>query len=139
MSWTIGDLVTQTASFGEGITTQGFQQPIISVKKLDTPALDPINVSQGTSQKFPSPLSADFNAEIYPNPVNTDVTVNISNSNQEYYLDLLDPAGNLLSRSKSQNAQEVIHMAQLPAAQYILRISIPDAQQTKVFQIIKTN
>jgi hypothetical protein len=82
--------------------------------------------------------SNDFTASVYPNPVGTDVTIQIENSKEEYYVDLFDPAGNLILRNRSSNPTEVIQLSDLPAAQYVLRISLLDSHQTKVFQIIKS-
>ncbi|MGB4847107.1 MAG: T9SS type A sorting domain-containing protein [Saprospiraceae bacterium] len=131
MSWTIGDLVTETANLNGVRVTQGFQQPIISVKEINSDYQTDVNIDV-TDPKT-------FNAEVYPNPFGTDITIKIENADQEYFMDIIDPAGNLLSRNKSRNHQEVINLVDLPAAQYLLRISSPDARQSKVFQIIKSN
>ncbi len=131
MSWTIGDLVTETANLKESSITQGFQQPIISVKEITSDHQTDVTIER-TNPK-------NFSAEVYPNPFGTDITVKIENADQEYYMDIIDPSGNLLSRNKSRNTQEVINLFDLPAAQYLLRISSLDDKQSKVFQIIKAN
>ncbi|MEP6796069.1 MAG: T9SS type A sorting domain-containing protein [Saprospiraceae bacterium] len=141
LSWTIGDLVTETANLKESTVTQGFQQPIISVKEINV--ANPVDVSANGAKTFENnvaPINPEaFQAEVYPNPFGTDITIKIENADQEYYMDIIDPAGNLLSRNKSRNPQEVINLLNLPAAQYLLRISSLDAKQSKVFQIIKSN
>lgn len=131
LSWTIGDLVTETANLKDSRITQGFQQPIITVKEIYTPDQTEVNTA--------AIIIKPFNAEVYPNPFGTDITVKIDNTDQEYYMDIIDPAGNLLSRNKSRNPQEVINLFDLPAAQYLLRISSLDDKQSKIFQIIKAN
>jgi Secretion system C-terminal sorting domain len=131
MSWTIGDLVTETASMKEAKITQGFQQPFISVKEINSDNQADVTVDGTNSKKF--------NAEVYPNPFGTDITIKIDNADQDYYLDIIDAAGNLISRNKSRSPKEVINLFDLPAAQYLLRISTLATQQSKVFQIIKSN
>jgi hypothetical protein len=77
-------------------------------------------------------------ANVYPNPFSYDITVEVGNITQEYHLDVFDPQGNLISRCTSGNAKEIIRLADLPAAQYILRISTLDDMHTQVFQIVKS-
>lgn len=141
MSWTIGDLATETGVLEKSIVTQGFQQPTISVREIDPNSLDQFNF------KDPQPLgpvittrsSDDFSAEVFPNPFGTDITIKVENSNQEYCLDIFDPAGNLVSRIRSSSPQEVIRLFDLPASQYVLRVSLVESRQSRVFQIIKSN
>ena len=131
MSWTIGDLVTEPAILTEAIFTQGFQQPTISVKEI---------ADHNTTENVTSTTKAyDFTASVYPNPVGTNVNVTVDNEEKEYFLDVLDQSGRLLSRNKSRNNKEVLNLSALPAAQYVLRISLIDSQQSKVFQIIKSH
>ncbi len=140
MSWTIGDLVTETASMKDASITQGFQQPTITVKEIKD--LNANDISSNGTNPFGSGTSSSnpmgFKTEVYPNPFGTNITVEIENANQEYYMDILDPAGQLLYRNKSRNPQEVINLFDLPAAQYLLRISSLDAKKSNVFQIIKS-
>lgn len=141
LSWTIGDLVTESAYLKETRVTQGFQQPILSVKEINTG--NQANVGGNDLNTFGIgiiPINPEsFQAEVYPNPFGTDITIKVENADHEYYMDIIDPAGNLISRNKSRNTKEVINLFDLPAAQYLLRISSLDAKQSKVFQIIKSN
>jgi len=140
LSWTIGDLMTEAGVFDKSIVTQGFQQPVLSVREIrpdkveDALANDPNALGSAITNRN----SNEFTASVYPNPVGTDVTIEIENSKKEYYVDLFDPAGNLLLRNRSSNPKEVIQLSDLPAAQYVLRISLLDSRQTRVFQIIKS-
>lgn len=140
LSWTIGDMITETDVLDNSIITQGFQQPVLTVREIlpdhpeDAIASNPNNLGSAITSRNLN----DFTASVYPNPVGTDVTIQIENSKEEYYVDLFDPAGNLLSRNRSSNPKEVIQLPDLPAAQYVLRISLLDSHQTKVFQIIKS-
>lgn len=143
ISWTIGDLVTETAYLENATISQGFQQPTITVREIEIDFATPVAMDTEAPKSFSSSISnrstEPFEASVYPNPVGTAVTFTIENAPGEYYLDLFDQAGNLLLRNRSHNAQEIINLQELPAAQYILRISFPDSKESKAFQIIKTN
>jgi hypothetical protein len=130
MNWTIGDLVTEAAAVFQAILTQGFQQPSITVREIATAQL---------TTEIKSRSSVEFSASVYPNPVGTDLNIEVENGKEEYYLDLYDPAGNLISSNRSSNSREVIHLDEFPAAQYVLRISLIATDQSKVFQIIKAH
>lgn len=147
LSWTIGDLATETAGIDQALITQGFQQPTLFVKELDPAsphhpfmdeagklinALSPEEIAEALASK------STITASVYPNPFSNDITVEVGNITQDYHLDIFDPQGNLISRCTSGNAREIIHLTDLPAAQYILRISTLDALQSKVFQIVKS-
>ena len=139
VTWTIGDLVTQETGSENARLTQGFQQPTISVRELDAKKQDDL-VSNDPNQgsQISSRSSNDFSAQVFPNPASTDITVKVENSNQEYYLDIFDASGNLLSRNKSTHPQAVINLSRLPAAQYLLKISMIESNESKIFQITKT-
>src|SRR6188474_922510 len=51
MSWTIGDIATETVGFDQMVFTQGFQQPSIMVKEIDlATALDPKTGNAGLTE-----------------------------------------------------------------------------------------
>ncbi|HZV67953.1 MAG TPA: T9SS type A sorting domain-containing protein [Saprospiraceae bacterium] len=132
MSWTIGDLVTEQSVLRDAVVTQGFQQPTIFVKEIK---IDPNTIGNVGSET----KAYDFTASVYPNPVSSNINVKVENAEREYFIDVLDQTGRLLSRNKSHNNQEVINLSSLPAAHYELRISLVDSPQSKVFQIIKSH
>lgn len=139
VTWTIGDMVTEEAELKDARFTQGFQQPTITVRELDASQHE-VAISKDPKPEagISSRSSNDFSAQVYPNPAGANITVKVENSNQEYYLDIFDQSGMLLSRNKSANPQEVINLSQLPSAQYLLKISLIDSKESKIFQIIKT-
>ncbi len=140
MSWTIGDLVTASAKSDEMILTQGFQQPILSVHEINSVQSNEISnqspIVSGRSNTPPNQEALRIN--VYPNPAGTDVTLKVENSNKEYSIDIFDQSGTLLSRRKSRSPQEIINLSELPAAQYLLRISLTDSNQSKTFQVVKS-
>lgn len=147
LTWTIGDLATETTGHEAALMTQGFQQPTLFVKELDPasqshPFFDvagqPVNELPQDRVPGAQASNSTIKANVYPNPFSNDITVEVGNIAQAYYLDIFDPQGNLISRRTSGNAKEIIQLENLPAAQYILRISTKDALQSKVFQIVKS-
>ena len=139
VTWTLGDLVTQEAELADARITQGFQQPTLTVRELDASTHEVfVPKDQKPEAGITSRSSTDFSAQVYPNPVGADLTVKVDNSRKEYYLDIFDQAGTLISRNNSANPQEVLNLSQLPAAQYMLKISLIGSNETKTFQIIKT-
>lgn len=129
ISWTLGDLVTETSVLSKSVITQGFQQPDISVRELDE--FNPKGENRNDE--------VSLQASVFPNPFSGDITVTVENHERDYFIDVMDPAGNLLSRNLSCNPNEVLNLNALPAAQYILRITMADEKESKVFQIIKSN
>ncbi len=121
VSWTIGDLVTETIIQDQAILTQGFQQPVILV------------------QEVASDIQNELVAKVFPNPFGNEINISILNGEKEYYVDLFDPAGNRLSRIQSKKSEEIIQLEDLPAAQYLLRISLIESESTKVFKITKSH
>ena len=139
VTWTMGDLVTQEAALADARITQGFQQPTLTVRELDASQHEGyVPKDHKPEAGITSRSSTDFSAQVYPNPVGAELTVKVDNSTKEYYLDIFDQAGNLISRNKSTNPQEVLNLSQLPAAQYVLKISLIGSNETKIFQIVKT-
>lgn len=130
LSWTIGDLVTEAAAVYQAVITQGFQQPLITVREI---------ASDETATTLKPRSSVAFSAMVYPNPVGADLNIEVENGEEEYSLELYDQAGNLISSNKSSSSREVIHLDDFPAAQYVLRIGLIASEQSKVFQIIKAH
>jgi hypothetical protein len=134
MSWTIGDLATEAFTVDATVITQGFQQPILTIHEINPEVL----LSTGQGPTISQRSTTDWNARVYPNPVSAYINVTVQNLNQEYYLEIFDAKGNMISSQKSMDAEEEINLSQFPADQYLLRIRTIDSKQSKVFQIIKS-
>ena len=135
MSWTIGDLATESFQVDAFVITQGFQQPILTIHEINPDdVLSTSTQGHAVSQRS----TTDWNARIYPNPVSAYVTVTVQNAKEEYFLEVFDATGNIIYSQKSSNPQELINLSQFPADQYLLRIRTIDSRQSKVFQIIKS-
>lgn len=132
ISWTIGDLVTGTATTDGSLYTQGFQQPSLSVQELGPEDITGV-------QQIDADANHDLKATVFPNPFGSDITVTVDNQKREYYVEIFDPSGNLLYRNLSSNPQENINLNALPVAQYLLRIGISDSGPTQIFRIVKAH
>jgi len=122
--------VTEAAAAYQAVLTQGFQQPMITVQEIE---------SDGMATPIKPRSSLSFSAMVYPNPVGADLNIEVENGKEEYYLDLYDQAGTLISSNRSSSSREVIHLDDFPAAQYVLRIGLIASEQSKFFQIIKAH
>ncbi len=125
VSWTLGEIVTETLiTSGNGLT-QGFQQPDlrtgIYVKEIDGNILS-----------------------VYPNPTMDDVVIDLSKMKAgEYQLTVIDIAGNLIStKTFSGGANEnVIHLSfqNYASGTYLLVINNSKSNYKNNIKIFKTN
>jgi hypothetical protein len=79
MSWTIGEVMTETYSSGGNSFTQGFQQP-------DTTGILSV-------RDFPME-----NISIYPNPVADNLTIDFANAPGDHVICIYDMTGQLISQ-----------------------------------------
>ena len=125
LSATSGEMMIQTFSVGNNILTQGFQQP------------DDKDV--GIQQLIEDGLTIN----IFPNPTNDLITVNIQSENAETYgLIMYDLLGRTLSlpgtldRSHTQ-MQQSFNLSQLPSATYFVCVVNAQGEIKHSFKIQK--
>lgn len=121
LSWTLGDVATETISHENGLLTQGFQQPYIVVEEITEPT-----------------VQTDFEAKVYPNPFSNEITVDIENSDREYTLEVFDFSGKLMISNESSDPKYQLDLSDLAAAQYLLRLRLNESDDYKTFTIIKS-
>jgi hypothetical protein len=80
LSWTFGEVVTETISTGSGTFTQGFQQVILSDATL-------------------TDLEGSSELEVYPNPFHTVISIVNRDLEGEYQVIILDNSGKVVYRS----------------------------------------
>ena len=111
VSWSIGELITETGTVGNMVITQGFNQQI---------------------QDFPSAVSEltvrDFS--FYPNPVVDKLMLNF-NENNSYSWILTDIVGRTL-KSKTSCVDREIDMSEFEAGQYILKVTTDNYRQSVI-------
>lgn len=78
-------------------------------------------------------LASEVN--VYPNPVKTDLNVEVSNNTEFITLDLFDLSGKLVSRNSSVNQVVSIPMKNLPQGVYFLKVST--SEKTGTYKIVK--
>ena len=79
LSWTLGEIMTETYSASGTLLTQGFHQPYIN---QSTTGIRTIN--------------EQLTASVFPNPTNSNATLIINNSTESFYLELYDISGKIV-------------------------------------------
>jgi hypothetical protein len=121
VSWTIGEIATETYVNDNIMLTQGFNQGNITIATLY------------------EDLCSDINIIVYPNPVNDFFTVETGTDNaMQMKAELYNMSGSrLLSRSIGTGSTS-FNMEGFTASDYILKI-YDNLREIKTFKLIKTN
>lgn len=121
MSWTIGEVITETSSSGNNFFTQGFHQPdtsfVISVS----------NQSAGI-------------VSIYPNPVVTNLVIDLSGARGIYSIEIFDMLGNILRKENmsTENQKQVnIPFREFANGMYLLNIINTESYSRTSYKINK--
>jgi|SRR6187455_1872525 len=129
IDWTVGEPVTESARTEQQWYTQGFQQPILTIKVVQ-PELYPTN----------SVRSAETEITVAPNPVSTTLTLTFKSLNEnEIEAQISNFAGHIV---KSETINTTLRKTQLDLSSltpglYMLRIYNSERQLLKVFKITK--
>lgn len=122
LDWTVGELAITKLSDGDHIITQGFHQPPLLITSTQE-------------------VLSDFPVKVYPNPTTYWVNVELPNARERWAVQLYDQRGLLLFTSDGLTGPSC-HLTifdQLPSGSYVLRVSIPEQQTSRSFNIVKTN
>lgn len=119
LSWTLGEVVINTASSSSAILTQGFQQPIIIVPT-------------GTNTLIDNSLSIN----VFPNPTLEQITVQ-KESNELLKASLINVLGQTIETYDLLDNTTQINLDQLPAANYLLHVQTLDKRTIQTFKIQK--
>ena len=111
LTWTLGELMTQTFKNGDNTLTQGFNQSNLTVTSI-------------------SKADFDFNIKVYPNPVTDILIIESDSQSLKYYLYNL--IGEIISVGSLNNNREIVDFTSLPSGIYILQIG-----DVKTHKIIK--
>jgi len=121
MSWTIGEVMTETYSSANNFFTQGFHQP-------DTSAVVAV-----------TNLSME-NISIFPNPVFDNLTIDFSKASGNFAIELFDALGNRIIGEKNIPANTTLHklsIAPLAEGIYFLNIINTDSNNRQSYKINK--
>lgn len=121
MSWTIGEVITNTYSSSSGFFTQGFHQPDNTRR---------ISITNDPQQ----------NIFVYPNPIIDKVTIDFSYTFGNHVLEIVDMQGQLLRKEAITEDQMQLTLSLLEFANgvYFLNIINKGSNTRNSFKIHKT-
>lgn len=104
----------------------------ISRLQITTRAFSPISINKDSKENSWENNLAKTTINIYPNPVHTDLFIDIPKlpDSQNGYLEIYDVQGKILAREIIYSTQTVISMRNFSVATYILRIFFGQVQST---------
>ena len=120
-AYSIGQLVYTTNTASNGSIAQGVQQAY-EIQSLEVSEVKPT-----------------ISLKVFPNPTTSNLTLQISEYNNEEYSYLLyDMLGKALSKGQITSQRTKINTSGLPSATYIINIQNKANQNVQSFKIIKT-
>jgi hypothetical protein len=120
LSWTIGELVTETFTNGSNILTQGFHQ-----SRLSSTAIDDIPFPGLSLAVYPNPFTCVFNIKVDQGDF----------SQLEY--SLLSINGKVLLNKKMTRDLTQIEMQTFATGNYLLRINRRTGEPVKTYKVVK--
>jgi len=122
ISWTIGEISTETATDGNNIITQGFHQTNLTVTKIEEDYLN----------------NVDANISIFPNPTSEMANIQLTNVDiSNFTFELNDNKGKTILKKKFESETEVIDFSQYAASIYYIRIYNREGTYSNTFKVIK--
>lgn len=123
LSWTVGEPVITTVSNGSNTITQGFHQTLLSATAVEEQTVAGINVN------------------VFPNPVQDMLNVNITNNLKDLQMELFDMSGKLLQARKIGAAEGSVqvNMTEYARASYLLRVYAADGSVNYTYKVQKMN
>lgn len=119
LSWTLGEPIIETFTAGQSILTQGFQQ-----SKLTITAIDQISENL-------------CGLKVYPNPVSTEFTVEVSKAGK-FRLSLFDLNGKLLFQKEAEKSVYKVDMLNFIPGSYFLTVCFENDKHLQTFKVIKS-
>ena len=130
LEWTLGDLVSESAYTNQNMYTQGFNQPLLVVEKLDGKKL---------ALQYPIETNTDLEIDVFPNPVTTYLSIksNLLSSAVNYHL--IDLNGKILSKGFLPEGSDIsqLEMKDYPSSTYYLHFVGAEKQVFETYKIIK--
>jgi len=118
VSYTVGEIAIQTTETSSGTVSEGAQQAYEIYK---------VGVTE---------LALGSSINVYPNPTNGQLTLNITNLNKNLAYKLYDSQGKLIRECVSFSDGHTLSISEFTNAVYYLKIS-SDSQPIQTFKIIK--
>ena len=126
LSWTLGEVITETVSNGSYTLTQGFQQPHYNITSIP----DDPNIKNDQA--------GDIN--IYPNPVGDQLNIAFKDMKQDnVVITVFDLSGNVLINDIAENTTSIkqLNMTFVAKGNYIIRFATKDGKFLKSFKVVK--
>jgi hypothetical protein len=120
IDFTIGETVINTLSNGTNFVTQGFHQPQLIVSSVED-------------------FSENLLVNVFPNPVLTELRINLDDIYEGYQLSLIDINGKSVLTSPIKGKENSINVSFLSAGIYLLLIQDAIGIPLKSYQIHKLN
>lgn len=124
IDWTLGELATTTLVTDNGMLTQGFHQPVLSVTKV---------LTYENLEEF-------YTIQVMPNPVSTFLNVDIRSEREEALsVELLDLNGKILRQLPMEFPFQRIQfdMGNYPGGLYLVRVKTVDNKPVGLFKVNK--
>ena len=122
LSWTLGEIVTETATDDNVIITQGFHQSNLTITKIEEDYLNNINAS----------------VNIFPNPTSDLATIELKDVEiANFIYELNDNKGKTIIKKNFESETEVIDFSQYAASIYYIRIYSKAGDYSETFKVIK--
>ena len=124
LSWTLGEIATETYTAGNVILTQGFQQPF----------------TLGTSINLNT--TVDWNIKAYPNPVEDELKIQFDlNQTDNFWIEVQDVTGRTMDIKQYNDIHSgdiiQVDMTHYQYGVYFFKIFTPDKKQMRVLSIRK--
>ena len=121
LSYTLGELLIETATAGQNIITEGFHQPDLLITVV------PANDIVISSTIFPNPASQFFNIQIVGGTLAVELSV-------------FDPQGKLFLQQRVQtDVTEQVDISTWPVGLYFIRINSTTGKLLHTAKLIRTN
>jgi len=120
IDYTIGEVSTETISDASNALTQGQHQPKLNINTIPT-------------------VQASFDVSLYPNPVNYQSTLTVSQITEGLKYDVFDVGGKVLITSTITKTETTIDFSKLSSGQYFLKLTDQKNGLFNSFQIQKLN
>jgi hypothetical protein len=120
LSWTLGEIMTETFSNGTNFLTQGFQQPF----------------TQNSTGIF---VATNKTASVFPNPAHEQLFIQLPPSKESYYVSISDISGREIENKKLNCSfiPQSLDLGALPPGVYMITLHSPELSAPSVFKIIK--
>ncbi len=124
LDWTLGELATSTLVTEDGMLTQGFHQPVLSVTRV---------------LRYEN-LEDYYTIQVMPNPVSTILNIDIQSDREDLLsVELLDLNGKVLNQQVLEFPFQKFQfeMGNFPGGLYLVRVKTADNKPVGLFKVNK--